>query len=141
MKNLVIVLLAYALIFICDFVKDEYYYFACSIAYPIIAIAATYNPTADPLKFLGNKNSMKMLTIYAGVNVITAIACLLLNYDFRVMEYIVWNSPLNLCSVIFALEIILIISGLSSVLISVSDFILTYSRKYTASNYRVVTIK
>jgi len=108
--KILVVLLAYLLIYEADYFNAEYYYFVCSAIYAVIAIICCILP------------SSKLLLLYASANLLTAIAYLMLNFGlFDFFEYIIWNAPLNLSLISELIECMLILSGASSVLVFITD--------------------
>ena len=110
MAKILIVLLAYLLIYEADYFNAEYYYFVCSAIYALIAIICCILP------------SSKLLLLYATANLLTSIAYLMLNFGlFAVFEYVIWNAPLNLSLISEVIECMLILNGASSVFVFITD--------------------
>ena len=124
-----IVLLAYALIFNADYFGTGYYYFACSIVYSVIGIVSCLLPVS------------RLLILYATVNLFTAISYFLLNHWFYVMEYIVWDATLNLSLISEVIELMLLLSGASSVFIFVANYGLTNTSKRPHGGHRMAKVK
>lgn len=130
MAKIMIVLLAYILIFNADYFSVEYYYFACSISYSLIAIICCILPKS------------KLLTVYATANLLTAIGYFMLNFVlFDTLKYLIWDAAFNLSLISEAIEAMLIFSGVASVSITVINNVFINTIKRQACGYSVARIK
>jgi len=128
--KIMIVLLAYALIFNADCFGRDYYYFACSMSYALISIICCYLPKS------------KLITMYATVNLITAIAYLVLNFTlFNTFKYLIWDAPLNLSLISEGIELMLLLSGAASVSVFVINNFLINTGKRSACSYGMAKVK
>ena len=83
----------------------------------------------------------RLLILYAAVNLLTALSYFLLNHWFYAMEYIVWNAALNLSLISEVVELMLILSGASSVFIFVVNHCIINTGKRSNGGYRMAKVK
>ena len=99
MNKIMVVMLAYFLMFKADLFIEEYYYFYTSFAYSVIGIISCLLP------------SSRLLMTYATVNLFAAITALALQYDYYAVKSVVFSSVLNINLIIESVEMALIASG------------------------------
>lgn len=121
MLKLLIVLLAFILVSMSDKYDSDYYYFAYSISYAVIAGISGW------VYILTNS---KLLLLYASVSFLTSVlhfAVAFIFYDE--LKYIIWNAPINLSMIIELLEVMLIVTGCGSVIIHITNMLNHYHNK------------
>jgi hypothetical protein len=119
--KLLIVLLAFILVSMSDKYNSDYYYFAYSISYAVIAGMSGW------VYILTNS---KLLLLYASVSFLTSVlhfAVAFIFYDE--LKYIIWNAPINLSMTIQLLEVMLIVTGCGSVIIHITNMLNHYHNK------------
>jgi hypothetical protein len=113
--KLLIVLLAIVLISMSDRYNADYYYFAYSISYAVIAGVSGW---------MYILNNSKLLLLYSSVSFLTSVlhfAAATIFYD--VLKQIIWYAPINLSMIITLLEVMLIITGCGSVVIYITNML------------------
>jgi hypothetical protein len=104
-----------------DKYNSDYYYFAYSISYAVIAGMSGW------VYILTNS---KLLLLYASVSFLTSVlhfAVAFIFYDE--LKYIIWNAPINLSMTIQLLEVMLIVTGCGSVIIHITNMLNHYHNK------------
>jgi hypothetical protein len=131
--KLIIVLLAVILTYMCNKYDVEYYYFAYSISYAVIAGISAWGYVLT---------SSKLLLLYASFSFLTSVlhfAVALIFYDE--LKYIIWNAPINLSVIIELLEVMLIITGCGSVIIYITNMFNHYHNKRQGTVNSMANIK
>ena len=130
MAKILVVLLAYLLIYGADYFNAEYYYFVCGSIYALIAIICCKLPNS------------RLLLLYASANLLTAIAYLMLNFGlFDFFEYVIWNARVNLSLISEVIECMLILNGASSVLVFITDNLRPNTGKHAFCSNRMAKVK
>ena len=110
--KILVVLLAYALIYSISGVDHPYYFWVCGGAYALISIVASYAAI---------KTHSVLLYFYAVVNLLSAlINVLMVNvavYNFA--HYWYWDAPINFHLIIELLELTLVINGAGHIAIAI----------------------
>ena len=133
MLNILIVTIAYVLVFISDKYAGNYYYLAYAFSYACIAgIAAR-------ACILTNS---KLLLVYAVMSIIISVSCLAVSVAFYdELKWIIWNAPINLGMTIDLIEVALIITGCGGVIIYITNMLNNYNDKCKGSFNSMDNIK
>lgn len=109
MIKILLVVLAYCLVYSVDYIDDApFYYAVSSVAYMAVCITAVV---------LALKIKSKLLHFYAVVNLFASVFNLVMVSDagYYVLRHWYWYSTLNFCLIINTVELVLLLSGAGSV--------------------------
>jgi len=128
--KILVVLLAYSLLWFVQDAPQSSYYFACSIAYALVAIACCFCTQS------------RLITLYALCNLVTAIAHFLLNFGlYSILKGSIWYSALNLSLILECIELMLLLTGAASVLVFIVNFFSNYTSKHSLSSNSMAKVK
>jgi hypothetical protein len=131
--KIAIVLLACILSYLCDRYVGNYYYIAYSISYAVIAA------TSATACILINS---KLLLLYSAASILTSAAYFAVSVAFYAeLKYIIWYAPINLSISIELIECALIITGLGSVIIYITNLLNDYHDQHQDSFNSMDNIK
>ena len=129
MIKILIVALAYLMMYKIDSFDADHYYFLCSITYSLIAIISSLVYRS------------KLVMIYATVSFLSSISYLMLNYNFYLFEYLIWDAVINMSLLLDLVELLMIVSGGISAGIFISNKLGVDMRSIQSSDNRMVTSK
>tara|TARA_R110000823_G_scaffold38053_1_gene102806 strand:- start:174 stop:656 length:483 start_codon:yes stop_codon:yes gene_type:complete len=131
--KILMVLLACILTYMSKQYAGNYYYLAYSISYATIAA------TSARASILINS---KLLLLYSAASLTMSIAHLAVSLAFYAeLKYIIWYAPINLSISIELIECALIITGLGSVIIYITNLLNDYHDQHQDSFNSMDNIK
>ena len=131
--KITMVLLACILTYMSKQYAGNYYYLAYSISYATIAA------TSARASILINS---KLLLLYSIASLLTAMAYFAVSVAFYAeLKYIIWYAPINLSITIELIECALIITGLGSVIIYITNLLNDYHNQHEGSFNSMDNIK